>query len=193
MSYMLAPLDESLYILKDYVASEPITLRAKHNGKGEFTFSKIPESGPPEILFTVDSRSSLKASQRAINDASGQQILEIWKNHVGDDSYIGIPNIASLPLATVAPRPTKVKDKIDVYAKNGARADEETKLEVRGQDVWKRDTCVYRGDDIVVQMRLVRYITTCVPFSSNQWDVVVAKGFDLSLVSFAFGFAVSSF
>jgi hypothetical protein len=119
---MLASLDEPLYILKDYVASEPTTLRAKHNGKGGFTFSKTPENGSPEILFKVDSRSSLKASQRVIDDASsGQPILELWRNHVGDESYIGIPNIASLPLATVAPRPTKVKDRVDVYVTNTPR------------------------------------------------------------------------
>ena len=184
---MLASLDEPLYILKNYVASEPTTLRAKHNGKGEFTFSRTPETGPQEILFKVDSRSTLKASQRVINDArSGQPILELWRNHVGDESYIGIPNIASLPLATVAPRPTKVKDRVDIYAKNAARANEETKLEVQGQDVWKRDTCVYCGDDLVMQVRFVNYITSYVPFSSNQWDVVVAEGFDLSLVSSEF-------
>jgi hypothetical protein len=160
---MLASLEEPLYILKDYVASEPTALRAKHNGKGDFTFNKTPEQGPPELLFKVDSRSSLKAARRVINNASSQPILEIWRNHVGNDSYVG---------------------KVDVYAKNAARAHEETRLEVRGQDVWKRDTCVYRGDDLVMQMRFVNYVTSCVPFSSNQWDVVVAGGFDLALVGF---------
>jgi hypothetical protein len=184
MSFMLNSLDEPLYILEDYVASEPTTLRAKRNGKGGFTFSKTLENGPPELLFKVDSGSSLKAAQRVINNASGQPILEIWRNHVGNDSYVGIPNTASLPFATLAPRPTKVKDKVDVYAKNAARAHEETRLEVRGQDVWKRDTCVYRGDDLVMQVRFVNYVTNYVPFSSNQWDVVVAEGFDLSLVRF---------
>jgi hypothetical protein len=193
MSSMLASLDEPLYIHKDYVASEPTTLRAKHNSKGGFTFSKTPENGPPEILFEVDSRSSLKAPRRVINNASGRAILELWRNHVGNDSYVGIPNIAALPLATVAPRPTKVKDVVDVYAKNAARANERTKLEVRGQDIWKRNTCVYRGDDLIMQVRFVNYITSCVPFSSNQWDLVVARGFDLSLVSFAFDDAVLSF
>jgi hypothetical protein len=184
---MLASLDEPLYILKDYVASEPTTLRAKHNGKGGFTFSKTPETGTPEILFKVDSRSSLKASQRVINDAScGKPVLELWRNHMGDESYIGIPNTASLPLERVAPRPTKVKDRVDVYVKNAARDNEETKLEIRGQDVWKRDTCVYRGDDLVMQVRFVNYVTSYVPFSINQWDVVIAEGFDLSLVRFAF-------
>jgi uncharacterized protein YxjI len=193
MSSMIASLDEPLYVLKDFVASEPTTLRAKHNGKGGFTFSKTPENGPSEILFKVDSRSSLKAPRRVINDASGQPVLELWRNHVGDESYIGIPNIASLPLATVAPRPAKVRDRVDVFAKNAARANEETKLEVRGQDIWKRNTCVYRGDDLIMQVRFVNYITSYVPFSSNQWDVVVAEGFDLSLVSLALAVYVTSF
>ena len=86
-----------------------------------------------------------------------------------------------------------VKDVVDVYAKNAARANERTKLEVRGQDIWKRNTCVYRGDDLIMQVRFVNYITSYVPFSSNQWDLVVARGFDLSLVSFSFDDAVLSF
>jgi hypothetical protein len=75
------------------------------------------------------------------------------------------------------------KDKVDVYAKNAAREDQETKLEVRGQDVWKRNTLVYWGDNLVMQLRFVNYVTSYVPFASNQWNIVVARGFDLSLVS----------
>lgn len=37
----------------------------------------------------------------------------------------------------------------------------------------------------MMQVRFVKYITSFVPFSGNQWDVAVAQGFDLSLVSFA--------
>jgi hypothetical protein len=64
---------------------------------------------------------------------------------------------------------------------------EELKLEVRDQDIWKRNTVVYSGNDIVMQLGFVNYITSYVPFSSNQWDIIVARGFDLSLVSACLG------
>lgn len=192
---MLGPLTTPLYILPDHLASTPTTLRAKHNTRGGFAFSKFPseteETIPPEPLFTVSSRSTLRAPRRLIHNASTDQLLlELWRNHVGNESYIGVPNSAALPLATLAPRPTKVRDRVDVYVKNAALGGEEVKLEVRGQDVWKRNTCVYWGNEVVAQVRFVNYVTSYVPFSSNQWDVVVAEGFDLSLVSSLFSFGL---
>jgi hypothetical protein len=192
MLHMLATLDAPLYILKDHVASEAVNLRAKVNGKGEFTFSRSSPGTPGEVLFTVDSRSGLRAPRRIIRDATGTAVLELWRNPTGDESYVGhLNNGTSPPLAVVAPRKTVSKDKVDVYAKNAAREDQETKLEVRGQDVWKRNTLVYWGDNLVMQLRFVNYVTSYVPFASNQWNVVVAQGLDLSLVSPVFTQAAS--
>lgn len=189
---MLAVPDEPLSILKEHVASEAVNLRAKVNGKGEFTFSRSSKGQPGNVLFTVDSRSGLRAPKRLIRDSTGTGILELWRNPTGDESYISRPhNGPSPPLAVVAPRKTVSKDKVDIYVKNAARDDQETKLEVRGQDVWKRNTLVYWGDDLVMQLRFVNYVTSYVPFASNQWDVAVAQGFDLSLVSSSFTNAAS--
>lgn len=180
---MLATPDRPLYLLEEHISPEATTLRAKHIGKGGFTFSKDPKDTSAEALFTVDSRTGLSAPRRLIRNAAGEGILELWRNATGDDSYIGHPKGASPPLAVIAPRKTAVKDKIDLYIKTGAStADEDTKLEIRGQDIWKRDTLIYYGNDVVMQLKFVNYITTYVPFSSNQWDVAVPQGFDLSLV-----------
>lgn len=182
MSHMLATPNEPIYILEKHVAPEAVTLRAKHNGKGGFTFSNSSQGASAEVVFTVDSRSGLRAPHRLIKDATGTGILELWRNPTGDESYVGHPKGASPPLAIVAPRKTMSKDKVDVYVKIAGGAGGETKLEVRGQDIWKRNTLVYCGDDLVMQMKFVNYITTYVPFLSNQWDVAVAQGFDLSIV-----------
>jgi hypothetical protein len=183
MSHMLATLDEPVYVLKEHVSSEPINLRAKHHGKGDFTFSKTTTGGlSAEVLSTAGSKTGSSAPRRLIRDATGKGILELWRNAVGDESYISHPTGASLPLAIVAPRATTVKDKVDVYVKSASRENEEMKLEVRGQDIWKRNTLVHHGNDIVMQLRFVNYITSFVPFSGNQWDIAVAQGFDLSLV-----------
>jgi len=182
MSHMLATCNEPLYILEDHVAQEPVTLRAKHHGKGGFTFSKSSTGASAEVIFTADSRTSLTAPRRLIKDAAGKGILELWRNAVGDESYVSHPTGTSQPLAIIAPRATMSKDKVDIYVKNAAQANEETKLEIRGQDIWKRITLVYHGNDLVMQLRFANYITSFVPFSGNQWDVAVAQGFDLSLV-----------
>jgi hypothetical protein len=192
MSHMLATPDEPFYILKEHVASEAVNIRAKVNGKGEFTFSRSSAGAPGEVLFTVDSRSGLCAPRRLIKDATGTGVLELRRNSTRDESYIAHPNNGnSRPLAVVVPRKTVSKDKVDVYAKNAAREDQETKLEVRGQDIWKRNTLVYWRDDLVMQLRFVSYVTSYVPFASNQWNVTVAQGFDLSLVSSVFTKATS--
>lgn len=184
MSHMLAIPEKPLYILKEHLASEPVTLRAKHHGKGGFTFSNTSQGASGEVLFTVDSRAGgVMASKRLIKDATGKGILELWRDVGSDESYISEPSGSSLPFAIVAPRMTLSKEKVDIYAKNAGAEGEETLIEVRGQDIWKRNTLAYWGDDLVMQMRFVNYVTTYVPFSSNQWDVAVAQGFDLFLVS----------
>jgi hypothetical protein len=185
MSHMLTTRDETLYILEDHIAQEPVNVRAKHYGKGGFTFSKCSTGTSAEVMFTADGKTGLTASRRLIRDATGKGILELWRNAVGDESYISYPTGNSQPLAIVAPRATMSKEKVDVYVKNAAQANDETKLEIRGQDIWKRNTLVYHGNYLVMQLRFANYITSFVPFSSDQWDVAVAQGFDLSLVSFA--------
>jgi len=55
------------------------------------------------------------------------------------------------------------------------QAGEGIKLEVRSQDIWKKDTYVYLGEKLVMQIRVVSYANSYVPFSSNQWDIAVVE------------------
>lgn len=48
-------------------------------------------------------------------------------------------------------------------------------MEVRSQDIWKKDTYVYLGEKLVMQIRVVSYANSYVPFSSNQWDIAVVE------------------
>ena len=153
-------------------------LRVKHHTKGGFTATDASTS---RVLYNVDSRKGL-APRRVFHDADGKTILEMRRYLTGNETYVSIPNSNALPAAIIAPRSTILKDKVDVYVKD---AGQEVRLEVRGQDIWKRNTSVYRGDDLVMQVRFVNYATSYVPFSSNQWEVNVAEGMDLALVSSA--------
>lgn len=98
------------------------------------------------------------------------------------------------------------KERIDVYVRNccaggedvfggggGGGSGREVELRVRGQDIWKKRTSVFLGDgetDIeqhnnkVLDIRLVNLASTYMPFvKDNEWEVQVAEGFDVSLVS----------
>lgn len=89
MSHMLATPEKPLYILKEHLASEPVTLCAKHHGKGGFTFSNTSQGASGEVLLTIDSRSGgVMASKRLIKDATGKGILELWRDVGSDESYI---------------------------------------------------------------------------------------------------------
>ena len=176
MTSMLTTLDQPICMIESHVATQATTLRVKHHTKGGFTAT---DGSTSKTLFNVDSRKGL-APRRVFHDADGKTILEMRRYLTGNETYVGVPNDHSLPAAVIAPRPTLLKDKVDVYVKDAGL---EIRLEVRGQDVWKRNTYVYRGDDLVMQVKFVNYMTSYVPFSSNQWDVNVAEGMDLLLVS----------
>lgn len=176
MTSMLATLDRPICMIGKHVATQATTLRIKHHTKGGFAATDVSTS---KTLFNVDSRKGL-GPRRVFHDADGQTILEMRRHLTGNETYVGVPNDNALPAAIIAPRATLLKDKVDVYVKD---AGQEIRLEVRGQDNWKRNTYVYYGDKLVMQVRFVNYATSYVPFSSNQWDVSVAEGMDLLLVS----------
>lgn len=177
---MLADLDQPICIKPVYVATQATALRVKHHTKGGFACTKDHESA---ILFNVDSRTGGLSPKRVFHDAANGTILDMRRYHGANETYVGVPNDNALPAAVIAPRATRLKDKVDVYVKNAVQDGKEVKLEVRGQDIWEKNTYVYCGDDLVMQIRFVNYVTSYVPFSSNQWDVAVAKGIDLLLVS----------
>jgi hypothetical protein len=45
-----------------------------------------------------------------------------------------------------------------------------------------KDACVYLEDTLVVQTKIVNRRTARLPFKTNEWEVLVAQGMDLSLV-----------
>lgn len=109
------------------------------------------------------------------------------------DTFVGLPDDKSRPFALIAPRGAIAKDKFDMYVRDASSASlstgeqSQTKLEIRGQDIWKKNTYVYLGEDLVMQARLVNMATVYIPFTSNEWDVHVAQGMDMSIVSFPSG------
>lgn len=184
MTSTLAVLDHPIFIVDGYVASQPTTLRFRNHGSGGSTVSEVSAgSDRPKKLFSIDvKKTGASASRRVYRDASGNVIFELRRDWTSQDSFVTIPDVDSPHLAIFAPRLSSFKDKFDVYIPF-ADGKGEDRLEVRGQDVWKKNTYVYQGEDLVIQVRLVNLATLYMPFKTNEWDVHVAQGMDLALVS----------
>lgn len=195
MASSLSVLERPIVMLSDYVAAQPTTLRFKNHGKGGSTITDITnESAPKEMLKVGMKKTGSSASRRIYHDMSGQVLFELRRSWVGMDTFVGLPDEKSRPFALIAPRGAIAKDKFDMYVRDASSPSSavssatgeqsQTKLEVRGQDIWKKNTYVYRGEDLVMQVRLVNMATVYIPFASNEWDVHVAQGMDMSVVSF---------
>lgn len=188
MASILAILNQPICMTSQHVATQTTTLRVKHHTRGGSTATHASTS---TLLFNIDSRKGGFAPRRVFHNAAGDAILEMRRFVTGNETYVGVPDEKALPTAIIAPRLTSPKDKVDVYIKNAMQDGQEVRLDVRGQDVWKRNTNVYFGDKLVMQVRFVNYATSYVPFSSNQWDIAVAEGVGLLLVSLVLLPAVS--
>lgn len=183
MASALPGLDQPVSMLSDYVASQPKTLRFKNHAFGGSTVTDIPNNGEqPRKLFRIDAKTpGMSAAKRVFHDAKGNALFELRRNWTRQDSTITLSGEGSPQLALFAPRLSCLKDSLDVFvsSEKGKHGDI---LEVRGQDIWKKNTCVYRGKDLVMQVRSVNAATFYIPGVSNEWDVNVAQGMDLSLV-----------
>lgn len=187
MASSLSAIDRPITMLRDYVATQPTTLRFKNHGKGGSTITDITNGSSPKEILKVDmKKAGTSASRRVYHDLTGSVLFELRRSWTSNDSFVGPPINDSRPYALIAPRGAPLKDKFDMYIQDtssGGGEQNETKLEIRGQDIWKKNTFVYHGKDLVMQVRLVNLITCYVPFASNEWDVHVAQGMDTAAVS----------
>lgn len=183
MASALPSLDQPISMLSDYVASQPKMLRFKNHAFGGSTVTDIPNNGEqPRKLFRIDAKTpGMSAAKRVFHDAEGNALFELRRNWTSQDSTISLSGEGSPGLALFAPRLSCLKDSLDVFVSKEKGNDDDI-LEVRGQDIWKKNTCVYRGKDLVMQVRSVSAATFYIPGVSNEWDVNVAQGMDLSLV-----------
>lgn len=118
-------------------------------------------------------------------DASGLPIFELHRKKAGVTWFVSLPNTNDKSIATIAPQGHLFKDKFDVYIRNVVDGGKEVKLEVRGNDIWKYRTSVYFGGSLVMTIKVKRYYLVYVGMGKRpEWEINIAQGFDLSLVSF---------
>lgn len=191
----LTILKQPIALRQEHIASSTTKLRLQSTswagGEYEVSSTAAPDGtgsssdSDSNVLYKVDGKAVSWRQQRYFRDASGLPLFELHRKAAGVTWFVDIPGRNSeQPLATLAPQWHMLKDKCDVHFSNSAAGGEETVLAVRGQDIWKRWTYVYIGDHaLVMRVRLIDMVAVYLPTKRRSWEIEVAEGLDLSLVS----------
>lgn len=194
MAATLEPLKQPVGIRADTISTSPTTLRIRQKclrmSFGDFICIDKTDSSP---RFTVDGKTLSLSQRRAIHDASGLPIFDMHRVSLGTTWYVNLPDQDTNPMVRLEPQyangwkdwKATWKESLDVYVRNTAGlGSEEVLLSVRGQDIWKRNTHVYLGEQLVMDVKFVNLLSAYIPYlKDNEWDVRIAAGFDASVVS----------
>lgn len=151
-------------------------------------------------LFTVQAHVATNAFQRTFKEASSDQpALELRRrmNSLKGAWYAETPDPSRTTVLTADMKASWAHTKIDVSLQNSAASADaapevrEVKLEVRGKDIMYKETKVLLDGRSIVHVKKVTGTTMpVVPFlnsnrtgSRDTWEVDVAEGVDLALVS----------
>jgi uncharacterized protein YxjI len=196
----LEPLKQPIAIRPELIATAPTTLIVHPHSisfsGSDFTISYLENAPQPSSssssqaaqpikIFFVDGKTLSWSNTMSFIDASGLPIFELHRKKAGVTWFVSLPNTNDKSIATIAPQGHLLKDKFDVYIGNVVDGGKEVKLEVRGNDIWKYRTSVFLGGALVMTIKVKRYYLVYVGMGKRpEWEVNIAQGFDLSLVSF---------
>lgn len=189
MATTLPPLKYPVGIRLDTTSTAARTLRVRQKClRMSFGDLIATDQSDNTTQFTVDGKTLSLSQRHAIRDASGLPLFDIHRVSLGTTWYVNLPGQVTKPMIRLEPQYVNDwratwKDSLDVYVRTTDGRGEEVKLQVRGQDVWKKRTHVYLGAQLVVDVRFVNVMSAYVPFlKDNEWDVTIAPGFDASVV-----------
>lgn len=162
----------------------------------DYTITSGDSSNIGEELFTVSGLKSHKSFQRNFIDAAtGEVLFELRRtpNSTKNAWFIETPDPERQTVLTADMLWSWAHVKVDVRLQNQSSTPEEVKLEVRGQDAKYVATDVLLEGQTIVKVKKVTGSTLpAIPFlNSNRagrrdtWEVQVAAGVDLALVSTA--------
>jgi hypothetical protein len=182
-------LEKPVGICPEHISTEPTTLRMKQDTSklSSTTGYTITDSTGNSVLYTSDKKSSGWDSCRSIYDSIGVRLFDL--DHSRQFWSIKLPDQQGDPVATIFRRCYNDADYIGIRFVDSASGRDVT-LSVRGKFTVKKDdkcatskdVCVYVDDTLVIQTKMVNRYTSRVPFKTNEWEVFVAQGMDLSLV-----------
>lgn len=182
-------LEKPLGICPAHISTEPKTLRMKQtsskSSSGGYT---ITDATGNSILYTSDKKSSGWDSCRSLYDPNGVRLFDL--DYSRQFWSIKLPDQDGDPVATIFRREYPDGDYIGIRFIDSTSGRDVT-LSVRAKFTVKKDdhcatskdACIYIDDTLVVQTKMVNRYTARVPFKANEWELSVAQGMDLSLVS----------
>jgi hypothetical protein len=191
-----AILEKLVGIRAEQICTEPTSLRLKkHSSKssssGGYTIS---DASGDNTLLTVDKKASDWNSRRSFYDASGIRLFDLsYDSKVTSAWSIVLPDQEDNPVGTIFRRSYGQEgDYVGIRFVDDT-TEREVDLSVRAKFTVKKDdqcstskdVCVYYDDKLVVQTKMIKRYMSRIPFKDNEWDVHVAQGFDISLVSFS--------
>lgn len=192
MATGLAALKYPVAISSDFARHTSTTVWVKQHAKswsaGDFTISADKDGSSKsakdaEHLFSVEGKWASWSQKRSFTDASGNPVYEMYREKNGRTWYVETAGpTRTLPVVKLQPLPRALKDKVDVHVLNKAANGDEAVLEVRGEDVWKKNTTVYLSGAVVMTARRTDTLSVYVPWKRPEWKVEVAPGLDISLV-----------
>ena len=185
-----------LAIIQNATLSEgPQTLVLKQHDDSttgrDFTITRATDGTK---LYTVHGHNATNAFQRTFRDALDQPILELRRkmNSMSGAWYAETPDPGRETVMTADMKTSWTTAKVDATFRNvAAAAVGEVKLEVRGKDISYKETEVFCGGKVVVRVRkvtgstmpIVPYLNSNKKGKRDTWEVDVAEGVDLALVS----------
>jgi hypothetical protein len=182
----LAVLEKPIGICTDHISTGPTTLRLKQHSSTSSSSGYTITDGD-SVLYTCDKKSSDWFSCRSLYDSNGVHLFDL--DHGKQSWNIKLPDQKSDPVAQIFCRlyddggsvsmcfidsMTGRDVTVSVRAKFTTRKDESCAT--------RKDVCMYLDDALVVQTKMVNRYTARLPFKTNEWDVFVTQGMDLSLV-----------
>jgi hypothetical protein len=134
-----------------------------------------------------DKKSSGWDSCRSLCDSNGVRLFDL--DYSRQFWSIKLPDQEGDPVATIFRRTYNDGNYVDIRFVDSTSG-RDINLSVRAKFTDKKDdgcatskdVCIYIDDKLVIYTKMVNRYTSRVPFKTNEWEVFVAQGMDLSLV-----------
>lgn len=187
MSYRLAQLANPIAVDKNSIVHSNTKFIVRKQGKwlGSGKFAAFPPGwdGRQPAWITVDGKAMSMSESRPFVNSNGQPIFTLSHPKMGATWTIDLPGQHGEPAGKIMPRWDATKDKLDVAFYNaGSGMREEVTLEVRGQDVMKKETHVFLNNSCIMTTVMVSSISAYMP-GKVEWEVNIAAGMDLALAT----------
>lgn len=186
MKPTIAPADQPVALLPEYVAKQPTTLHmrgylswGKHVSGSDFCIKDITLGQQPREVFTTDASTWSVKEKRVLLNAARMPVFQLQRKIMAMRStwLLMLPDQTPENAAVKFVAHVRFKDKIDVHVT--LRDGSSLHLRVKGENWMKTRTNVYLGgSDVLLVHAEKKYWSWTI-----DWTLYVAEGMDMALVS----------